>query len=283
MEEVDDPAHGDEGPGELDHIDVECSELANGDVVGDDLVPADEERDHEREAEDELERRPEHGHETDEVEAALDVLDVGGFEGGDLGLFLCEGADEASAGEVFLSLGGDVGEHGLDALEPAVDAVAEVLDEDRGGGHGDEGEERQLGADAVHEGQRGGHKDDSVGAVHDRWAEELADGVEVVGGAGHDVARAVGVVEDGRLAFEVAEEIVTEVELDLAGGADDDLAGDVEEDGGECGDEEEAEAVKEDFLLGDAVLHVVDGVADDGGDEHLDDVVKNGRNPAPGE
>ena len=82
-------------------------------------------------------------------------------------------------------------------------------------------------------------EDDGVGAVHDGRAEELADGVEVVGGAGHDVAGAVGVVEAGRLAFEVGEEVVAEVELDLAGGADDDLAGDVEEDGGERGDERE--------------------------------------------
>jgi hypothetical protein len=89
--------------------------------------------------------------------------------------------------------------------------------------------------------------------------------------------------EDGRLALEVAEEIVAEVELDLAGGSDDDLAGDVEEDSRESGDEQEAEAVEEDLLLGDAVLHVVDGVADDGGEKYLDYVVKNSRNPAPGE
>ena len=131
LEEVDDPADGDHGPGELHHVDVEGGELADGDAVGDDLVAADEEGDHEREAEDELERGPEHGHEADEIEAALDVLEVGGLEGGDLGFFLGEGADEAGAGEVLLRLGGDVGEHGLDALEAAVDAGAEVLDEDR--------------------------------------------------------------------------------------------------------------------------------------------------------
>ena len=76
----------------------------------------------------------------------------------------------------------------------------------------------------------------AVGGVHDGRAEELADGVEVIGGARHDVAGAVGVVEAGRLAFEVGEEVVAEVELDLARGADDDLAGDVEEDRGERGD-----------------------------------------------
>ena len=37
------------------------------------------------------------------------------------------------------------------------------------------------------------------------------------------------------------------------------------------------------FGLGDAVLHVVDGVADDDGDENLDDVVEDDRDPAPGE
>jgi len=283
LEEVNDPADGDEGPGELHHVDIEGGELADADAMRDDFVAANEERDHQGEAEDELESGPEHGHETDEVKAALDVLDVCGFEGGDLGFFLGEGADEAGAGEVLLCLGGDVGEHGLDALEAAVDAIAEVLDEDRGGRHGNEGEEGELGADAVHEGQRGGHEDDGVGAVHDGGAEELADGVEVVGGAGHDVAGAVGVKEDGRLALEVAEEVVAEIEFDLAGGTDDDLAGDVEEDGGEGGDEQDAEAVVEDFLLGDAVLHVVDGVTDDGGEEDFDDVVKNGRNPTPGE
>src|SRR5579871_6252120 len=122
-----------------------------------------------------------------------------------------------------------------------MDAIAEVLNEDGGGRHRDKGEEGQLGADAIHEGQRGGHEDDRVGAVHDGGTEELADGGEVVGGARHDVAGAVGVVEDGGLSFKICEEIVAEVELYFAGGSDDDLASDVEEDCGECGDEQEAE------------------------------------------
>ena len=39
----------------------------------------------------------------------------------------------------------------------------------------------------------------------------------------------------------------------------------------------------EDLGFGDAVLHVVDGVADDDGDEDFDDVVEDDRDPAPGE
>ena len=144
LDEVDDPADGDHGPGELDHEDVVGEELIDGDVVLDDFVAADEEGDDERDAEDELERGPEHGHEAGEEQAAADVLLVGGFEGGDLGVFLGEGADEAGGGEVLFGLRGDVGEHGLDALEAGVDAGAEVLDEDRGEGQREEGEHRQA-------------------------------------------------------------------------------------------------------------------------------------------
>ncbi len=93
----------------------------------------------------------------------------------------------------------------------------------------------------------------------------------------------MGVVEAGRLAFEVGEEVVAEVELDLARGADDDLAGDVEEDGGERGDEQQAQRVVEDLGFGDAVLHVVDGVADDEREQDADDVVEDDRDASPGE
>ncbi len=97
------------------------------------------------------------------------------------------------------------------------------------------------------------------------------------------LAGAVGVVEDGGLPLKICEEIVAEVELDLAGGSDDDLAGDVEEDGRKRGDEQEAEGMMEDYTLREMVLHVVNGVADDGWEQHLNDVVENNRNPAPGE
>jgi hypothetical protein len=41
--------------------------------------------------------------------------------------------------------------------------------------------------------------------------------------------------------------------------------------------------VGEDLGFGDAVLHIVDGVADDDGDKDFNDVVENDRDPAPGE
>ena len=68
----------------------------------------------------------------------------------------------------------------------------------------------------------------------------------------HDVAGAMALEELGWLGFEVGEEVVAEVELDLAGGADDDLAGEIEGDGGDDGDGEDAEGVVLDLGGGEA-------------------------------
>jgi hypothetical protein len=73
-------------------------------------------------------------------------------------------------------------------------------------------------------------KEDGVGAVHERRAEQHAHGVQVVGHAGHDVAGAIALIEARVLLFEVMEEIVAQVELDLARDADQNPALRVEED-----------------------------------------------------
>ena len=74
------------------------------------LASAEPEHEHDGEAEHEFERRPQHAHQADQLQAAADVFLVGRFEAGDLGLFLGEGADDARAGEILLGAGGDVGE-----------------------------------------------------------------------------------------------------------------------------------------------------------------------------
>ena len=113
--------------------------------------------------------------------------------------------------------------------------------------------------------------------------EELADGVEVVGGAGHDVAGAVGLVERGGLALEIGEDVVAEVVFDFAGGADDDLAGDVEEDAGDGREADELGGVKKDFVRGGGVAEVVDGLADNNGKDGAYGVVDDDGDAAPGE
>ncbi len=246
----------------------------------DDLAAADEERDHQRHAEDEFERGPEHGHEAGEQEAAADVLAVGLFEGLDLGLFLREGADEARAGEVFFCLRGDVGEHGLDAFEAGVNAGAEELYENGREGQGQEGEEREPRAHADHEGQGRRGEDDGVGRVHDGWPEKLTNGRKVVGRAGHDVAGAVAVEVGGRLALKLGEDVVAEVELDLARGTDDDLPGEVEADGRDDGDAQKFERVLPDGGGVDVATDVVDGGADEQRNGGFGAVVDQQRQPA---
>jgi len=87
----------------------------------------------------------------------------------------------------------------------------------------------------------------------------------------------------GGCGFEVGEEVVAEVELDLAGGSDDDLAGEIEGNGSDGGDGEQAEGVVLDFGGGEVVLDVVHGSADKQRDHGLGAVVDDERETAKGE
>ena len=98
------------------------------------FAAAHEEGQHERDTENEFKGGPEHGHQTGEEQRAANVLAVRGLKCGDLGFFLSKGADQAGTGEVLLRLRGDVGKHGLDALEAGVDAGPKVLHQDRSEG-----------------------------------------------------------------------------------------------------------------------------------------------------
>ena len=104
----------------------------------DHLASAEPEHDDDGYAEHQFQRGPEHAHQADQAQAAADVFLVGGFEGGDFGLLLHVGADDAGAGEIFLGAGRDVGEHGLNAFEALVNAASEILDHDAGDGQREE-------------------------------------------------------------------------------------------------------------------------------------------------
>src|SRR5580658_630803 len=204
----------------------------------------------------EFQRRPEHSHQADQAQAAADVFLVGAFEGGDLGLLLHIGADDAGAGEVFLGAGRDVRKHGLNALEALVNAASEILDDYAGYGQRQKGEERQLRADGQHKSQRSGGGNNGVGRIHDRRAQQHTDGVEVVGGAGHDVAGAVALIVGVREALEVREQVVAQIEFDVASDGDND------------------QGVSEKFLPGHAGVKIVDGAAQDLRKEDPDSVIE---------
>ena len=234
--------------------------------MGDDQVAAGKQSDDHGDAEDELERGPEHAHELNQAKGSGDVLAIEFFEEADLGVFAGKGADEAGAGVVFLGLGGDGGEAGLDAFEAVVNPVAEVLDQDAGERHGRESHEGEPGAEVEQEIQGEYGEEDRVGAVHESRTEQHAHGIEVVGHAGHNVAGAVTLIEAGVLLLEMAEEVVADVEFNLPRNADENPALGVEEDAfGERNNDQQACEDENRFAGGLLFLHFVDGHSQDSG------------------
>ena len=122
---------------------------------------------------------------------------------------------------------------------------------------------------------------DGVDAVHEPGAEHHAHGVEVVGHAGHHVAGAVALIEAGILAFEFAEEVVAEVELDVAGDADEHPALGVEEDAFADGDDDEEACEEDNVLPCGSVFQIVDGTPKDAGELDPDGVGANTGESAP--
>ncbi len=225
LENVDDPTQGDHRPGQLHHVGVEGDKATHGDASAQDFASPEPKHQHNGEAQHGFQRGPEHAHQADQLQAAVDVFAVGSLERRDLRLFLHIGADHAGAGEILLGPGRDLRKHRLDLLEPLVNQSAEVLHHDAHRRQWQEGVERQLGTDREHEGQGTGGKHDRVRGIHDSRAQQHADGVQVVGRPGHDVAGAGALVVGVRKAFQVLEQIVAQVKLDLAGNADHDPAG----------------------------------------------------------
>ena len=82
-----------------------------------------------------------------------------------------------------------------------------------------------------------------------------------------------------RLPFQMAEEIVAQIELDLPGNADDDPAGKEEEDALGGRDQDQQPGIQENLLPGDALVQIVDGNANDLGEKDPDSTDSSGRTP----
>src|SRR4029077_4919809 len=104
-EDVDDPSESDDWPHQLRHISIEGHEAASIHSTLKHLATAQPEHYDRGDAKHEFQGRPEHAHQPNQAQAAADVLLVGALEGGDLGLFLHIGANDAGAGEILLSAG----------------------------------------------------------------------------------------------------------------------------------------------------------------------------------
>ena len=111
--------------------------------------------------------------------------------------------------------------------------------------------------------------------------EQHAHGVQVVGHAGHDVAGAVALIETRVLQLQLAEEIVAQIELDVARDADENPALRVEKD---AFDQEMATRSRAKIRIssrGRPFLDPVDGHAQNPGELHRDDIGGDARQRAP--
>ncbi len=89
---------------------------------------------------------------------------------------------------------------------------------------GNQAEQGKPPIHAPHHADQKERGEEGLGEVHDAGAEHHADGVEIVGGARHDVAGAVFRVEVLRERDDMGEQIVAQIELDVARQADEDDA-----------------------------------------------------------
>ena len=249
--------------------------------MGEDQVAAGQQCNHHRHAEDEFQSGPEHAHELDQAKSAGNVLAVELLEEANLRLLAGKGSDQARARIIFLGLRGDVGKAGLDALEAVVDSGSEVLNEDAGDGHGRQRDQGQIRADAEHEEQRADGEENGIGGVHEGWAEQHAHCLQVVGHAGHDVAGAVTLIEARVLLFQVDEEVVAQVELDLARDADENPSLGVKKDAFDQRDSHQQPGEEQNPVASDPVAHPVDGLFQHLGKEHPNGIGGNARETAP--
>ena len=120
-------------------------------------------------------------------------------------MFLHVGADHTRARKIFLGAGRNVREHRLNAFKALMNAASEVLNDDAGNGQRQKGVDREFRADGEHEAQGAGGEHKSIRRGHDGGAKQHSDGVQVVRGAGHDVARTVALIVGVGEAFEVCE------------------------------------------------------------------------------
>ncbi len=158
------------------------------------------------------------------------VILVQQFELPDLRFLLRVSPNHTHTREIFLDAAADVGKHLLDGFEAIVNAASEQDHRHADHRRGNEAEQRQPPIHPGHDGNQKESGEECLGEVHDAGAEHHANRVQIVGGARHDVAGAVFRVEVLRERDNVREQIVTEIELDVARQADEDHAHPVLED-----------------------------------------------------
>ncbi len=144
LDEVRHPAERDDGPDQIDQVNVECRERAERDAPGKHVLPAHEHQEHEGHREQKAEGRPQEAGNPDQALVLLDELLVHAVELGFLGFFLAEGTDNLDSREVLAHPLGKLGVHGLDFFEALVNPATEDAHHDRAERERGDDDERQT-------------------------------------------------------------------------------------------------------------------------------------------
>ena len=161
---------------------------------------------------------------------ALEIGEVAGLEAPALVRLLNVGAHHTQAREMLLHQGAHGCELGLHFLEAVVHTPPEATSHVRDEHQRHHGQHEQQRADRRHQRHRGHEGRDGRGRVHGPRPEHHAHGRQVRHRAAHDVARALALIVGGREPQQVREQVVAQLELDLAADTDEHAPRDVAED-----------------------------------------------------
>ena len=144
------------------------------------------------------------------------------FEFANLRAFLGKRPHDADARQIFLHPAADIGKLRLDPFEPLMNPLAEPDHGEADERRRQDGQQRQSPVETQHDRDREQKGQSRFETVHDARAQQHADLIQIVGGARHNVAGALAREVVRRKADDVTEEVVPEVEFDVARNADQD-------------------------------------------------------------
>ena len=155
----------------------------------------------------------------------------------------------------------------MNPLRLAVDSAAKGLDRHRDERQRQQRDQRQHRVDRQHQRDRHDEHHDSAGHVHDGGSDHHAHRIQVVGGAGHQVAGTVGMKVGQWQPLQTREEQVPQVVLEVAGRPDDDPPDQKAEDTAHDRETQEQARIEPELATGHVRREIVDGVAEDPGPE----------------
>ncbi len=144
-----------------------------------------------------------------------------------------------------------------------------------------EGIKRQPRTGLPHKEQGQHGEDQRVRRVHDRRPQQHADGIQIVGGAGHDVAGAVSLVIRVRKRFQVREEVIAQLVFNIPRNADHQPARQELENPLAQANHHQHKGVRDDLLPGNAAIEGIDRAANDLGKQRPYSVRKQDAQRAP--